>query len=171
MEEMYAKHGEVFTIPLLHKRMTFIIGPHAAPHFFNGTDDKMSQTEVRHGQVLRWERGSIQPGWLSSEGSCLGCWRGAWLQCLEAHSVGAANCTHGWVDQADLTPRLRRHPPPSNPQQVYNFNVPTFGKGVVYDVDQRVRSEQFRFVADALRTAKLRTYVPAFKQVGRSLRF
>lgn len=50
------------------------------------------------------------------------------------------------------------------PSQVYNFNVPTFGKGVVYDVDQRVRSEQFRFVADALRTAKLRTYVPAFKQ-------
>jgi len=49
---------------------------------------------------------------------------------------------------------------------VYNFNVPTFGKGVVYDVDQRVRSEQFRFVADALRTAKLRTYVPQFKQVG-----
>ena len=42
--------------------------------------------------------------------------------------------------------------------------MPTFGRGVVYDVDQRIRSEQFRFVADALRTAKLRTYVPAFKQ-------
>ncbi|PSC68351.1 sterol 14 desaturase [Micractinium conductrix] len=92
MTEMYAKHGEVFTIPLLHKRMTFLVGPHVSPHFFNATDDKMSQTEV------------------------------------------------------------------------YDFNVPTFGKGVVYDVDQRVRSEQFRFVADALRTAKLRTYVPAFKQ-------
>ncbi|KAL4429571.1 hypothetical protein ABPG77_008620 [Micractinium sp. CCAP 211/92] len=92
MTEMYKKHGEVFTIPLLHKRMTFLVGPHVSSHFFNATDDKMSQTEV------------------------------------------------------------------------YNFNVPTFGKGVVYDVDQRVRSEQFRFVADALRTAKLRTYVPAFKQ-------
>lgn len=57
---------------------------------------------------------------------------------------------------------LPAHPFPH--PQVYNFNVPTFGKGVVYDVDQRVRSEQFRFVADALRTAKLRTYVPAFKQ-------
>ena len=52
---------------------------------------------------------------------------------------------------------------PSLLRQVYNFNVPTFGRGVVYDVDQRVRSEQFRFVADALRTAKLRTYVPAFR--------
>ncbi|KAL4458418.1 hypothetical protein ABPG75_013283 [Micractinium tetrahymenae] len=92
MCEMYKKHGEVFTIPLLHKRMTFLVGPHVSPHFFNATDDKMSQTEV------------------------------------------------------------------------YNFNVPTFGRGVVYDVDQRVRSEQFRFVADALRTTKLRTYVPAFKQ-------
>ena len=91
MTEMYAKHGEVFTVPLLHKRMTFIFGPHASPHFFNAVDDKMSQTEV------------------------------------------------------------------------YDFNTPTFGPGVVYDVDQRVRSEQFRFVAEALRTAKLRTYVPAFQ--------
>jgi hypothetical protein len=40
---------------------------------------------------------------------------------------------------------------------------------VVYDVDQRVRSEQFRWVADALRTAKLRTYVPAFKMVRQQL--
>ena len=62
------------------------------------------------------------------------------------------------VEPSDFAPFI--HP------QVYDFNVPTFGKGVVYDVDQRVRSEQFRFVADALRTAKLRTYVPAFKQVG-----
>jgi len=44
---MYKKHGEVFTIPLAHKNMTFVIGPHASPHFFNATDDKMSQTEVR----------------------------------------------------------------------------------------------------------------------------
>jgi hypothetical protein len=50
MEEMYAKHGEVFTIPLLHKKMTFLIGPHASPHFFNATDDKMSQTEVSPGR-------------------------------------------------------------------------------------------------------------------------
>lgn len=92
ISEGYAKHGEVFTIPVLHKRITFLVGPHASPHFFNATDDKMSQTEV------------------------------------------------------------------------YDFNVPTFGKGVVYDVDQRTRSEQFRFVAEALRTAKLKTYVPAFKQ-------
>jgi hypothetical protein len=43
---MYKKHGEVFTIPLLHKKMTFLIGPHASPHFYNATDDKMSQKEV-----------------------------------------------------------------------------------------------------------------------------
>nr|QQD79793.1 sterol 14 alpha-demethylase [Prototheca wickerhamii] len=92
MESLYAKHGEVFTVPLAHKRMTFLLGPQASPHFFNATDDKMSQTEV------------------------------------------------------------------------YNFNVPTFGPGVVFDVDQRVRTEQFRFVADALRTSKLKTYVPAFRQ-------
>lgn len=92
MTEMYQKHGEVFTIPLLHKRMTFIFGPHVSPHFFNAPDEKMSQTEV------------------------------------------------------------------------YNFNVPTFGPGVVYDVDVRIRAEQFRIVGDALRTAKLKSYVPQFRQ-------
>jgi sterol 14alpha-demethylase len=91
MRDMYSKHGEVFTVPLLHKRMTFLLGPHVSPHFFNATDDKMSQTEV------------------------------------------------------------------------YDFCIPTFGKGVVYDVDVKVRSEQFRIVADALRSAKLRSYVPQFK--------
>ncbi|GAB4822084.1 hypothetical protein N2152v2_009130 [Parachlorella kessleri] len=92
ISEGYEKHGEVFTVPVFHKRVTFVLGPHASPHFFNATDDKMSQTEV------------------------------------------------------------------------YDFNVPTFGPGVVYDVDQKVRSEQFRFAAEALRTAKLKTYVPAFVQ-------
>jgi sterol 14-demethylase len=92
MTEMYEKHGEVFTVPLLHKKMTFLFGPHASPHFFNATDDKMSQTEV------------------------------------------------------------------------YNFNVPTFGPGVVYDVDVKVRSEQFRIVGDALRSNKLKSYVPQFRQ-------
>ena len=90
MTEMYAKHGEVFTIPILHKRMTFLIGPSVSPHFFNSTDDKMSQTEV------------------------------------------------------------------------YDFNVPTFGKGVVYDVDVKIRAEQFRIVGDALKSAKLKAYVPLF---------
>jgi hypothetical protein len=66
MEEGYSTRGEVFTVPVAHKRVTFLIGPDAAPHFFKATDDEMSQTEV------------------------------------------------------------------------YNFNVPTFGKGVVYDVDQKV---------------------------------
>jgi hypothetical protein len=47
MHEGYAKHGEVFTVPVAHKRITFLIGPSVVPHFFNATDDKMSQTEVR----------------------------------------------------------------------------------------------------------------------------
>lgn len=92
MTEMYAKHGEVFTIPILHKKMTFLIGPNVSPHFFNSTDDKMSQTEV------------------------------------------------------------------------YNFNVPTFGTGVVYDVDVKIRAEQFRIVGDALKSGKLKSYVPMFIQ-------
>lgn len=46
--------------------------------------------------------------------------------------------------------------------QVYDFNVPTFGKGVVYDVDQKVRTEQFRFFAEALKKDRMKKYVPMF---------
>ena len=45
---------------------------------------------------------------------------------------------------------------------MYQFNVPTFGKGVVFDVDSKVRAEQFRFFASALQTGKLKSYVPLF---------
>jgi hypothetical protein len=42
---------------------------------------------------------------------------------------------------------------------VYEFNVPTFGKGVVFDVGHQERAEQFRFFSEALKTARLQTYV------------
>jgi hypothetical protein len=51
MTKGYAQLGEVFTVPVAHKRVTFLIGPDVAPHFFKGTDDEMSQTEVRHGNA------------------------------------------------------------------------------------------------------------------------
>ena len=46
MADGYKKCGEVFTVPLLHKNVTFLIGPATAPHFFKANDDEMSQTEV-----------------------------------------------------------------------------------------------------------------------------
>ena len=48
--------------------------------------------------------------------------------------------------------------------QVYEFNVPTFGKGVVFDVDHKTRGEQFRFFAEALKSSSLKKYVPMFVQ-------
>ena len=47
LQQGYKRHGEVFTVPVLHKKITFILGPHASPHFYKATDDDMSQTEVR----------------------------------------------------------------------------------------------------------------------------
>ncbi|KXZ44315.1 hypothetical protein GPECTOR_69g408 [Gonium pectorale] len=92
LEEGYAKHGEVFTVPVAHKRVTFLIGPEVAPHFFKAGDDEMSQSEV------------------------------------------------------------------------YDFNVPTFGKGVVFDVDQKIRTEQFRMFTEALTKNRLKSYVPHFNK-------
>jgi sterol 14-demethylase len=42
---------------------------------------------------------------------------------------------------------------------VYQFNVPTFGPGVVFDVDYSIRQEQFRFFTESLRVSKLKGYV------------
>ena len=44
-------------------------------------------------------------------------------------------------------------------KEVYEFNVPTFEKGVVFDVDHTTRAEQFRFFADSLKSNRLRQYV------------
>ncbi|KAF5835426.1 sterol 14 desaturase [Dunaliella salina] len=90
MQDGYTKFGEAFTVPVVNKRITFLIGPDVAPHFFKAPDDEMSQTEV------------------------------------------------------------------------YSFNVPTFGPGVVYDVDQKVRTEQFRWFTEALKKERMKMYVPQF---------
>lgn len=82
--------GEVFTVPVLHKRVTFMIGPDVSAHFFKAPDEELNQHEV------------------------------------------------------------------------YAFNVPTFGPGVVFDVPQKVRIEQFRFFTEALTKDRLRKYVPQF---------
>ncbi|KAH0466936.1 hypothetical protein IEQ34_004174 [Dendrobium chrysotoxum] len=87
VREEYAKLGSVFTLNLLHRRITFFIGPDVSSHFFKAPESDLSQ------------------------------------------------------------------------QEVYQFNVPTFGPGVVFDVDYSVRQEQFRFFTEALRVNKLRSYV------------
>jgi sterol 14alpha-demethylase len=83
----YERLGSVFTVPILSRKITFLIGPEVSAHFFKGNESEMSQ------------------------------------------------------------------------QEVYRFNVPTFGPGVVFDVDYSVRQEQFRFFTEALRANKLRSYV------------
>lgn len=87
ISKFHASCGECFTLPVLHKRITFLIGPHASPFFFKAPDTALSQKEV------------------------------------------------------------------------YEFNVPTFGKGVVFDVDHVTRAEQFRFFAEALKGNRMRSYV------------
>ena len=47
-------------------------------------------------------------------------------------------------------------------QQVYRFNVPTFGPGVVFDVHHRARTDQFKAFTEALKAAKMKDYVPLF---------
>jgi sterol 14alpha-demethylase len=53
-------------------------------------------------------------------------------------------------------------------KEVYEFNVPTFGPGVVFDVDHKTRAEQFRFFGDALKSSRLASYVPHFVSEARA---
>ncbi|CAH9080248.1 unnamed protein product, partial [Cuscuta europaea] len=87
LREEYPKLGSVFTLNLLHMKITFLIGPEVSAHFFKAPETDLSQ------------------------------------------------------------------------QEVYQFNVPTFGPGVVFDVDYSVRQEQFRFFTESLRVTKLKGYV------------
>uniref|UniRef100_A0A5B6YIN7 sterol 14alpha-demethylase n=1 Tax=Davidia involucrata TaxID=16924 RepID=A0A5B6YIN7_DAVIN len=87
LREEYPKLGSVFTLNILNKNITFLIGPEVSAHFFKATESDLSQ------------------------------------------------------------------------QEVYQFNVPTFGPGVVFDVDYSIRQEQFRFFTESLRVNKLKGYV------------
>ncbi|RAL54610.1 unnamed protein product [Cuscuta campestris] len=87
LREEYPKLGSVFTLNLLNKNITFLIGPEVSAHFFKAPESDLSQ------------------------------------------------------------------------QEVYQFNVPTFGPGVVFDVDYSIRQEQFRFFTESLRVTKLKGYV------------
>lgn len=107
MQDGYAKHGEVFTVPLLTRNFTFLLDPCVSGHFFKASDDEMSQYEVGRQH----------------------------LTSFLCHTTAA---------------------------QVYNFNIPTFGPGVVYDVDIKVRNEQFRWLGEALKGKKLLSYIPGF---------
>lgn len=40
------KHGPIYTVPMLHKKLTFLMGPEASAPFFKLSDSYMSQPEV-----------------------------------------------------------------------------------------------------------------------------
>lgn len=47
-------------------------------------------------------------------------------------------------------------------QEVYGYSVPTFGHDVVFAVDDKVRAEQFKLLSEALKSSKMKDYVPVF---------
>lgn len=100
MADGYKSYGEVFTVPVLHKNFTFLLGPHVSGHFFKANDDEMSQKEVGHSSL----HGKSE---IEQHDPCLCSW---------------------WMQREALLGIV----------QVYEFNVPTFGKGVVFDVDHKV---------------------------------
>jgi sterol 14-demethylase len=46
IETGYKNYGNIYTVQMLHKNLTFLLGPEASQPFFALPDDKMSQSEV-----------------------------------------------------------------------------------------------------------------------------
>lgn len=86
------KYGPIFTVPMMHKKLTFVLGPETSAPFFKLNDDFMSQNEV------------------------------------------------------------------------YGFMTPVFGKNVVYDAEPKKRTQQMQHMAQALRSQRLKAYVPKIEK-------
>eukprot|EP00607_Mallomonas_marina_P009315 CAMPEP_0182417958 /NCGR_PEP_ID=MMETSP1167-20130531/2417_1 /TAXON_ID=2988 /ORGANISM="Mallomonas Sp, Strain CCMP3275" /LENGTH=459 /DNA_ID=CAMNT_0024591869 /DNA_START=172 /DNA_END=1551 /DNA_ORIENTATION=- len=92
IKQCYDKYGEVYTTPMMHKNLTFLIGPEASTPFFKSNDEVMSQNEV------------------------------------------------------------------------YGFMKPVFGPNIVYDAEPKKRTQQMQHTAGALRSARLKIYVPKIER-------
>jgi len=46
IDACYKKYGCIYTVPMLHKKLTFLIGPEVSVPFYQLSDDFMSQSEV-----------------------------------------------------------------------------------------------------------------------------
>lgn len=46
IDNCYKKYGCIYTVPMLHKKLTFLIGPEVSVPFYQLSDDFMSQSEV-----------------------------------------------------------------------------------------------------------------------------
>jgi len=49
-------------------------------------------------------------------------------------------------------------------KEAYEFTVPTFGEGIIYDADLEKRTEQIKLVTNSLHTQALTSYVPMMKE-------
>jgi len=55
----HREHGELFTIPILNKRLTFVVGADAHEVFCRGTDEELDQTEVYKFSVPVFGKGVV----------------------------------------------------------------------------------------------------------------
>jgi sterol 14-demethylase len=88
IEKCRQSFGSIYTVPMLHKNLTFLLEPEVSAPFYQLTDEQMSQSEV------------------------------------------------------------------------YGFMTPVFGKGVVYDAENKKRTQQMQSMAQSLKSGRLKAYVP-----------
>merc|ERR1719331_2254156 len=65
MAEAYSKYGDVFTVPVGNKRMTFLIGPTPSVHFFRGSDVARKQMSDISAKIIENRR--AQPAGAAKE--------------------------------------------------------------------------------------------------------
>ena len=53
MDSAFKKHGQVFTVPLFHKRVTFLLGPEVSPHFYKARTVCAAHSKGRRSHARR----------------------------------------------------------------------------------------------------------------------
>jgi hypothetical protein len=65
MADSFKKHGAVFTVPLFHRRVTFLIGPEVSTHFYKARNSRALRRRPRATgamQCMRSPRASALSG-------------------------------------------------------------------------------------------------------------
>ncbi|KAK4371857.1 hypothetical protein RND71_007241 [Anisodus tanguticus] len=173
LREEYPKLGSVFTLNLLNKNITFFIGPEVSAHFFKAPETDLSQQEVYQFNVPTFGPGVVfdvdytirqEQFRFFTESLRVTKLKGYVDQMvMEAETIRQEQFRFfteslrvtklkGYVDQMVMEAEscmngFSGHVPETDlsQQEVYQFNVPTLGPGVVFDVDYTIRQEQFRF--------------------------
>jgi sterol 14-demethylase len=114
IKRCYGKFGPIYTVPMLYKRLTFLIGPEVSAPFYQLGDDKMSQNEVYGFMTPVFGPGIVYDAETKKRGQQMQCMANglkshrlkAYVQKIEAETVAYIKEKWGQSGEIDLLDAL-----------------------------------------------------------------